>query len=94
MRDESRCDRIEQGVEAGPEEVAIVEDADRPESLAEDGTLQAVTCVEPRSVAPEDPAHPIGEIRVRRLDDCMMVSVEQRRGVDRPPTIGGDAEET
>jgi hypothetical protein len=63
----------------------------RPEALAEDVVLAPVAFVEGARVLAVEVAHPVGEIRQRRLDEQVVVVAEQAAGVQPPAVSTPDA---
>jgi hypothetical protein len=55
--------------------------------------LERPACVERHRVDAVEVLHPLGDVRVRRLDDEVVVVGHQREGVDRPAPLARDLAE-
>jgi hypothetical protein len=62
----------------------------RPEASPEDVVLPGVTVVEGAGVLAVEVAHPVGEVRERRLDEQVVVVAEQAAGVETPAVAPAD----
>jgi hypothetical protein len=65
-------------------------DHPRPEALAEDVMLAAVSCVEGLRVLPVQVAHPVGQVRLRRLDEQVVMVAQQAADVEAPAVAAHD----
>jgi hypothetical protein len=65
----------------------------RPEAPAEDVVLPGVAVVEGAGVLAVQVAHPVGEVRERRLDQEVVVVAEQAAGVEAPAVAAADTSE-
>jgi hypothetical protein len=66
-------------------------DHPRPEALAEDVMLAAVACVEGLRVLPVQVAHPVRQVRLRRLDEQVVMVAQQAADVEAPAVAAHDA---
>jgi hypothetical protein len=66
-------------------------DHPRPEALAEDVILAAVACVEGLRILAVQVAHPLGQVRLRRLDEQVVVVAQQAADVEAPAVPAHDA---
>ena len=63
----------------------------RPEALAENVVLASMAFVERACVLSVQVAHPVGEVRERRLDQEVVVVAEQAACVKTPAVVAADA---
>jgi hypothetical protein len=85
---------VERVVEDVLERVAVLLlgiDHSRPEALAEDVMLAAVACVEGLRVLPVQVAHPVGQVRLRRLDEQVVMVAQQAPDVEAPAVAAHNA---
>jgi len=84
-------DRVVEDVVEGVVVLLLGFDHFRPEALAEDVVFASVALVEGAGVLAVQVAHPVGEVRKRRLHDEVVVVAQEAAGVKAPVVAPPDA---
>jgi hypothetical protein len=90
VADDPGRDRILEDVLQRRFEVLVALDRLRGETLAEDVVAASVDGIEGAGIFAVEVAHPVGEVRLRRLDDEVVVGAEQAARVEAPAVAAHD----
>jgi hypothetical protein len=91
VADDPGGDRVLEDVLQRRFEVLVALDRLRVETLAEDVVAPPVDGVERMGVLAVEVAHPVGEVRLGRLDDEVVMRAEQAARVEAPAVAAHDA---